>query len=75
MFKRRLHQITLFVFPAEGLPWPSTGLRPIGPAQGTLETSRGFHVLLWRQGDLGYALVSDVNADDLLVLGGKIAGP
>jgi hypothetical protein len=30
---------------------------------------------LWRQGDLGYALVSDVNEADLLALGAKIATP
>jgi hypothetical protein len=41
--------------------------------RGTLDTSRGFHVLTWRQGDLGYALVSDVDDKDLDVLGRKIA--
>jgi anti-sigma factor RsiW len=75
VFKRRLHEITLFVFRAEGLRWPAVGLRAIGPAQGTVETSRGFHVAMWRRGDLGYALVSDVNEADLLALGAKIAIP
>jgi anti-sigma factor RsiW len=75
VFKRRLHQITLFVFRAEGLHWPVAGLRPIGAAKGTVESSRGFHVALWRQGDLGYALVSDVNETDLLALGAKITTP
>jgi anti-sigma factor RsiW len=75
VFKRRLHEITLFVFRAEGLHWPVSGLRPIGAAQGTVASSRGFHVALWRQGDLGYALVSDVNEADLLALGAKIATP
>jgi anti-sigma factor RsiW len=75
VFKRRLHEITLFVFRAEGLHWPVVGLRPIGAAQGTLATSRGFHVALWRQADLGYALVSDMNEADLLTLGALIAVP
>jgi anti-sigma factor RsiW len=75
VFKRRLHEITLFVFRAEGLSWPAVGLRPIGGARGTLQTSRGFHVLLWNRGDLGYALVSDVDERDLDALGAKIAGP
>jgi anti-sigma factor RsiW len=75
VFKRRLHEITLFVFPAEGLRWPAVGLRSIGSAQGTVETSRGFHVAMWRRGDLGYAIVSDVNEADLLSLGAKIAAP
>ena len=74
VFKRRLHEITLFVFRADGLHWPVSGLRPIGAAQGTVATSRGFHVALWRQGDLGYALVSDLDPHELEMLGGKIAG-
>jgi anti-sigma factor RsiW len=73
VFKRHLHEITLFVFRSEGLHWPAAMLRPIGSARGTVATSRGFHVAIWRQGDLGYALVSDVNEADLLALGARIA--
>jgi anti-sigma factor RsiW len=75
VFKRRLHVITLFVFPSEGLHWPVLGSRSIGTARGSLETLRGFQVLLWRQGDLGYALVSDINEGELVALGAKIVGP
>jgi anti-sigma factor RsiW len=73
VFKRRLHLITLFVFPAEGLHWPMLRTHRVGVASGVLETSRGFHTLLWRQGDLGYALVSDVGEADLQALGERIA--
>jgi anti-sigma factor RsiW len=73
VFRRRLHLITLFVFRADGLPWPAAPTVPVGDARGTLESSRGFHVLLWRKGDLGYALVSDVDTNDLETLGGKVA--
>ena len=65
-FKRRLHPITLLVFRAEGLPWPA-GAR-------TTETMRGFHVILWRGGDLGYALVSDLDPVELGALAAKV-GP
>jgi anti-sigma factor RsiW len=75
VFRRRLHVITLLVFPADGLPWAVVGLRPVGRARGTLQSSRGFHVLLWRDGDLGYALVSDVDERELATLGAKVAGP
>jgi anti-sigma factor RsiW len=75
VFRRRLHVITLFVFPSTGLRWPAVGSQAIGAARGSLETSRGFRVLLWRGGDLGYALVSDTNEADLLTLGAKIVGP
>jgi len=73
VFKRRLHLITLFVFRADGLPWPAAPTLSVGDARGTLETSRGFHVLMWRKGDLGYALVSDVDTKELETLGEKVA--
>ena len=72
VFKRRLHVISLFVFPSEGFRWPAVELTPIGPLHGSLETTRGFHVLLWRERDLGYALVSDVDEHDLLALAAKV---
>jgi anti-sigma factor RsiW len=74
VFKRRLHMITLFVFRAEGLPWPAVATVPLGDSRGALESSRGFHALLWRKGDLGYALVSDTDPKDLETLAGKVAG-
>jgi anti-sigma factor RsiW len=74
IFKRRLHVITLFVFRAEGLPWPAVTTHRVGAAQGTLETSRGYHAIMWREGDLGYALVSDVDPKDLDTLASKVEG-
>jgi anti-sigma factor RsiW len=75
VFKRRLHEITLFVFRAEGLRWPVAAPISVGAEHAALETLRGFHVVLWRHADLGYALVSDANEDDLRVLAAKIAAP
>jgi hypothetical protein len=66
--------MTLFVFPAEGLPWPAGAPHPVGSSRGSLTTSRGFHVLMWRKGDLGYALVSDVDVHDIDALAAKIDG-
>jgi len=74
VFKRRLHLITLFVFRAEGMPWPAVATLSVGNVRGTQESARGFHALLWRKGDLGYALVSDADPKDLEVLAGKVAG-
>ena len=73
VFRRRLHLITLFVFRAEGMPWPAVATLPVGDVRGTLESSRGFHALLWRKGDLGYALVSDADPKDLETLAGRVA--
>jgi anti-sigma factor RsiW len=35
---------------------------------------RGFHVILWRRGELGYALVSDADARELRQLAPKMTG-
>ena len=74
VFERRLHVITALVFRAEGLPWTTSGVRRIGRIDVRSTTTRGFHVLLWRDGDLGYALVSDVDENQLELLAARIGG-
>ena len=64
VYKRQLHTISLFVFPGEGLTLPNDPL---------LRQSRGFSVVVWRQGDLGYALTSDLNGGELQTLAHRIA--
>jgi hypothetical protein len=66
--------MTLFVFRAEGLAWPALDTERVGASRATLVTSRGFHVLFWRMSDLGYALVSDVDSQDVRALAQRIAG-
>ena len=73
VYTRRLHPVSLFVFRAQGLPWPERGLTPIGAVAGYATVSQGFNVILWRAGDLGYALVSDVDARELAELAAKLA--
>jgi len=73
VFHRRLHAVTLLVFRADGLPWARRGLEPIGSVQAQVTTSRGFNAIVWREGELGYALVSDVEMPDLLKLVGRLA--
>jgi len=73
VFKVRLHTISLLVFRADGLPWPTRGLERVGPLSVAAESSRGFNVLLWRDGELGYCLVSDVGRADLDALAVRIA--
>jgi anti-sigma factor RsiW len=55
IYGRRLHAITLFVFEATDVPTAES-------------TIRGFHVMTWQAGELGFALVSDVNWGDLRAL-------
>ncbi len=74
VFQRRLHAITLLVFRAEGLPWPARGLQPMGSAQTYTAVARGFNVVLWRADELGYALISDLDAPELTQLAVKLYG-
>ena len=74
-FKRRLHAISLFVFRADGLGWPSMKSAPGGGLVAYDATARGFHVLLWRRGELGYALVSDVEPGELAKLAARLNAP
>jgi anti-sigma factor RsiW len=72
VYGHRLHTISLLVFRAECLRWPSRGLTRVGGTDAYVAATRGFNVLLWRQGDLGYALVSDVEPDTLRTLASRL---
>lgn len=74
VFHRRLHRITLFVVQAEGLAWPSTGASVLPRVHAVATTIRGFHTITWRDGDLGYVLVSDLSEPELERLGGLVVG-
>jgi len=64
VYKRQLHTISLFVFPSEGL---------VLPTERRVRQERGFSAVLWRDGDLGYALTSDLNGAELQTLAQRIA--
>lgn len=74
VYTRRLHTISLFVFRAEGLSWPARDLEPVGKVKAYTKVERGFNVILWRSGELGYALVSDVDSRELSELAVKLTG-
>jgi anti-sigma factor RsiW len=74
MFKRRMHTITCFVFRAKDLPWPRASERRLdGGPRAHVTRLDGFRVVLWRDADLGHALVSDVSEGELLELATKLA--
>jgi len=72
VYARRLHPISLLVFRAEGLAWPTRELTRIGSVEAYTTAERGFNVIVWRRGELGYALVSDVDAGELRALAARI---
>jgi anti-sigma factor (TIGR02949 family) len=74
VFRHNLHMISLLVFRADGLAWPTRNLQRIGRLSVASQSDRGFSVLLWRDGELGYCLVSDVDRSQLERLAIKVAG-
>jgi anti-sigma factor RsiW len=72
VYKRGLHTASLFVFRADGLAFPAAN-QDLGGIPAALREERGFRVAVWRAGQLGYALVSDLNVDELVRLGSRIA--
>ena len=67
VYQRRLHVVTLFVLRADEPAWPA--------GEPTAVTERGFSVVLWRTGELGYALVSDVSPVELRALADRFRAP
>ncbi len=66
VYRRRLHLVTLLIVRADGLAWPG------GPSAAV---DRGFSVVVWRAGDLGYALVSDISPAELRDLAVRFHAP
>jgi anti-sigma factor RsiW len=60
VYKRRLHVINVFMWPARGA----------GDSAPRLTARNGYNLLSWTRNDVAYAAVSDVNADELRVLQG-----
>jgi anti-sigma factor RsiW len=73
VYALRQHLVTLLVFRAEGLVWPDANAGQAGPMRGRETRARGFSVVLWRSGELGYALVSDADAQELGKIGLRLA--
>jgi anti-sigma factor RsiW len=72
VYHHGLHVMTLVIFRSDGLPWPRIGDEPLAGIQARPDSARGFNVLLWRQGELGYALVSDAEPAALRALAGRL---
>ncbi len=64
VYKHLLHTASLAVFRADGLDFPRAEV-DLGTTLAHVESVRGFEVLVWRDGELGYALVSDMSVATL----------
>lgn len=73
VYALRQHLVTLLVFRPEGLTLPDVSAGQVGPVRARETSARGFNVVFWRSGELGYALVSDANAKELGEIGARLA--
>ena len=72
VYKRGPHMASLLVFRGDGLTFP-TANQNLGGTPVALRQERGFRVAVWREDQLGFALVSDLNVDELVRLASRIA--
>ena len=72
VYGRRLHTVSVFVFRADGLSWPPG---PEARPERAGFIVRGFNVLVWRDRDLGYAMVSDLNVGEMQTFSARLATP
>jgi len=75
VFARRLHKISLFVLPRQGLAGMGDGASidaKLSPTPKPISSSRGFSVVSWEKGEFAYLLVSDLNTAEMLELGHRI---
>jgi anti-sigma factor RsiW len=71
-YSLRLHAVTLLAYRADPRDGPDGAAGPRGlPAR--VAPLRGFGVVTWRAGEIGYAVVSDVGAPELLSLAQAMA--
>lgn len=72
LYRLRLHQVTLLACRAGGLGWPTSGGAAAAPPLAQA-SERGFRAVLWRTGEVGWALVSDSGPEELAQLAGQLA--
>jgi anti-sigma factor RsiW len=72
VYRLRRHVVTLLVFRADGLP--GAGADALVDGRPPLRRSlRGFDAYLWRSGELGHALVADVDPTELSGIAARLA--
>lgn len=62
------------MLPADGQSFQTARAVSLGRLSAQASVVRGFSVLLWRDGELAYVLVSDLNPTELAQLGKKFVG-
>ncbi|MBI3600696.1 MAG: zf-HC2 domain-containing protein [Nitrospinae bacterium] len=65
-FDKNGHKLSLFIFDINNLKLPEGRIIKEGDKEIFIETFKGFNVLFWREGNMGYSMVSDLGGDEMI---------
>lgn len=65
-FDKGGHKLSLFIFDINNLKLPEGRVIKEGDKEIFIETFKGFNCLFWREGNMGYSMVSDIGGDEMI---------
>lgn len=65
-FDRKGHKLSLFIFDINNLKIPDGRIIKEGEKEIYVDTYKGFNVLFWKEGNVGYSMVSDLAGAEML---------
>ncbi len=65
-FDRKGHKLSLFIFDVNNLKLPEGRIIKEGEKEIYVDKYKGFNVLFWKEGNVGYSMVSDLGGDEMI---------
>lgn len=65
-FDRKGHKLSLFIFDVNNLKLPDGRIIKEGEKEIYVDKYKGFNVLFWKEGNVGYSMVSDLGGDEMI---------
>lgn len=65
-FERKGHKLSLFIFDVNNLKLPEGRIIKEGEKEIYVDKYKGFNVLFWKEGNVGYSMVSDLGGDEMI---------
>ena len=65
-FDRKGHKLSMFIFDVNNLKLPEGRIIKEGEKEIYVDKYKGFNVLFWKEGNVGYSMVSDLGGDEMI---------
>ena len=65
-FERKGHKLSIFIFDVNNLKLPEGRIIKEGEKEIYVDTYKGFNVLFWKEGNVGYSMVSDLAGAEMI---------